>query len=354
MRILIVGGTGAAGRSLVRHLKRRGPKARVTVVSRTATALPDVDEVLTGDYAGLAAEPAARRRLAGFDAVVHLADGLSVLQHPRHAADAALAGRLIGASEALAAAVREARVPLLVHVSSIKALCDEADDRVLAETSPSRATALYGCSKRRLEQRLAGALARSDTRLVTVRNPLMYGGPVMSGGTRPGSMGRLLKLVDSPVPLPLAGLTNRRSLLAVDNLAGALAAVLAAGIDAGIGAGLDSGLDSGIDSGLAPGADGASGTFHVHDGPALSTTEIVETLRLALGRRRRLFGMGAGLGALADGIAGRTPAIGPAVRRLYGSLELSDARFRQCFKWTPVIDTREALTRMARAVAGQE
>jgi hypothetical protein len=85
----------------------------------------------------------------------------------------------------------------------------------------------------------------------------------------------------------------------------------------------------------------------VHDGPALSTTEIVETLRSGLGRRRRLFGVS----ALA-GIAGRAPAIGPAVRRLWGSLELSDARFRQCFRWTPVIDSRNALSRMARAVAG--
>jgi nucleoside-diphosphate-sugar epimerase len=349
MRILIVGGAGAAGQSLIRHLKCRGPNARVTVVSRTATALPDADEVLTGHYAGLAAASEVRRRLAGLDAVVHLADGLSILQQAPHAADGALAERLIGASEVLAAAVREARVPLLVHVSSIKALCDEADDRVLVEASPSRATALYGRSKRRLEERLAAALVRSDTRLVTVRNPLMYGGPVMDGGAKTGSMRRLLKLVDSPLPLPLAGLTNRRSLLAVDNLASALAAILAAGIDCG----LEPGAALGAALGAAPGTDDAGGTFHVHDGPALSTTEIVETLRLALGRRRRLFGMGRGLGALAAGIAGCTPAIGQAVRRLYGPLELSDARFRQCFKWTPVIDTKDALAWMVRAAAGQ-
>jgi nucleoside-diphosphate-sugar epimerase len=324
MHILIVGATGSGGQSLVRHLRSRRPKARLTAVSRTATALPGVDRVLRGHYFELIATPEVRRQLAGFDAVVHLADGLSVLQHPPHAADEALAGRLIGSSEALAAAVRDARVPLLVHVSSIKALCDEADDRVLVETSQTRATTLYGRAKWQLEQRLAAALAQSDTRLAMVRNPVMY------GGAKPGSMGRLLKLADSPLPLPLAGLANRRSLLALGNFASALAAIVEAGIE--------------------PGADGASGAFHVHDGPALSTTEIVETLRSALGRRRRLFGVG----ALAAGIAGRTPAIGPAVRRLYGSLELSDARFRQCFRWTPVIDSSDALARMARSAKGQE
>jgi nucleoside-diphosphate-sugar epimerase len=318
MHILILGGTGSGGQSLIRHLRCHSPGARVTVVSRTATALPDVERVLTGHFADLIGLPDARL-LAGVDAVVHLADGLSILQFPPHTADETLADRLIAASAALAVAVRDARVPLLVHVSSIKALCDEADDRVLVETSDSRATSLYGRSKWQLERRLADALAASDTRLAMIRNPVMY------GGTKPGSMSRLLKLVDSGLPLPLAGLANKRSLLAIENFASALAAIIAAG------------------------AGGTGGPFHVHDGPALSTTEIVETLRVALGRRRRLFGAG----ALTAGIAGSIPVIGPAVRRLYGSLELSDARFRHCFTWTPVVDSRDALSRMASAVTGR-
>jgi UDP-N-acetyl-alpha-D-quinovosamine dehydrogenase len=318
MHILITGGAGSSGQCLIRHLQSRAAKAHLSVVSRTATTLPGVARVLTGHYAGLFGAPEGGRLLAGIDAVVHLADGLSILQFPPHAGDEALANRLIKASEALALAVRDARVPLLVHVSSIKALCDEEDDRVLVETSASRSTTLYGRAKWRLEERLAGVLAGSDTRLATVRNPVMY------GGAKPGSMSRLLQLVDSPLPLPLAGIANRRSLLAIDNFASALAAILEVG------------------------GDGATGAFHLHDGSALSTTEIVETLRLALGRRRRLFGVG----ALAASIAGRAPTIGPAVRRLWGSLELSDARFRQCFKWTPVIDSRDALARMARAAVG--
>ena len=288
MRILILGGTGSGGRSLIRHLRGLSPQAHLTVVSRTATSLPGVARVLTGHYADLIALPDTRRQLSGLDAVVHLADGLSVLQYAPHAADEGLAERLTAASEALAAAVRDARVPLFVHVSSIKALCDEADERVLVETSAPRATTLYGRAKMRLEQRLSRALDNSDTRLVTVRNPVMY------GGAKPGSMSRLLRLADTPLPLPLAGVANRRSLLAIDNFGSALAAIVAAG------------------------PNGAAGTFHVHDGPALSTTEIVETLR-----------------------------------RLYGSLELSDARFRRCFNWTPVVDSREALSRMAGAAVGR-
>jgi UDP-glucose 4-epimerase len=237
-----------------------------------------------------------------------------VLQEPQHASDTAESERLIAASERLAAAAREARTPLLVYISSIKALCDEDDGRVLTETCASRATTLYGRSKLRLEEALAKALAGSPTRLAIVRNPAMY------GRAKSGSVQRLLKLADSGLPLPLGGIENRRSLLAIENFAGALAAIVRGQPKA------------------------AAGIFHVHDGPALSTTEIVATLRTALGRPLRLFAVGKG-GA---GLARRMPLLGAAARRLYGSLEISDAHFRQAFRWTPVIDTRAALAEMAR------
>jgi len=315
MHTLILGGTGSAGRALIRHLPGRGGPIDVSVVSRTATSLPGVARVLTGHYGDPACTDGLRRWLADVDVVVHLADGLAALQEPRLAADAAEAERLISASHRLAVAVRQAEVPLLIHVSSIKALCDEDDGRVLTEACASRATTLYGRAKLRLEQVMAKVLAGSATRLAIVRNPAMY------GPDKGGSVQRLLKLADTALPLPLGGLSNRRSLLALDNFAGALAAIV-----------------------RTP-ADAAAGVFHVHDGPALSTTEIVATLRAALGRPCRLLAVGAG-GA---GLAGRMPLIGPAARRLYGSLEVSDAHFRQTFRWTPVMETRTALAEMAVA-----
>ena len=315
MHALILGGTGSTGRELIRQLQAGGPPVDVSVVSRTATSLPGAARVLTGHYGDLAGSGELRQWLAGVDVVVHLADGLSILQAPRLAADAGEAERLISASERLAVAVREAEVPLLVHVSSIKALCDEDDARVLTETCASRATTLYGRSKLRLEQIVTRMLAGSATHLAIVRNPAMY------GPGKGGSVRRLLKLVDSGLPLPLGGLRNRRSLLALGNFASALGAIVRSPPQA------------------------AAGVFHIHDGPALSTTEIVETLRAALGRRRRLLAVGAGWVALARLV----PPVGPAARRLYGSLEISDARFRQTFHWTPVMETRAALAEMAAA-----
>jgi nucleoside-diphosphate-sugar epimerase len=315
MHALILGGTGSTGRELIRVLHAGGPTVDVSVVSRTGASLPGVSRVLTGHYGDLAGSGELRQWLADVGAVVHLADGLSVLQEPRLAADTGEAERLIAASQRLAVAVRAAQVPLLVHVSSIKALCDEDDGRVLTETCASQATTLYGRSKLRLEQVMAQVLGGSATRLAIVRNPAMYG-PAKGGSVR-----RLLKLADSGLPLPLGGVRNRRSLLALGNFASALAAIVRSPPQA------------------------AAGVFHVHDGTALSTTEIVATLRAALGRPRRLFAAGAGGTALAR----HAPFVGPAARRLYGSLEISDAHFRQAFDWTPVMETRAALAEMAQA-----
>ena len=65
-----------------------------------------------------------------------------------------------------------------------------------------------------------GSGPRSATRLVILRNPAMY------AQEKAGSIQRLLALADTPWPPPLGGLCNKRSLLAVRNLASALVAVL--------------------------------------------------------------------------------------------------------------------------------
>jgi len=317
MRALILGGTGSAGRVLIEHLRAGSPAAELTVVSRTATSLPGARRVLTGHFSDLIRSGEFQRQLVGIDAIVHLADGLSILQEPRLAADTTLADRLVASSELLVVAARDAKVPLLVQVSSIKALCDEDDGRVLVEASVPRGTGLYGRSKLRLEQVLAGVLMGSGTRLVIVRNPVMY------GAGKGGSVHRLLKLADTLLPLPLGGLTNRRSMLSVHNFASALAAIFRAG------------------------SNGSSGVFHVHDGPALSTTEIVATMRAGLGRPARLFPVGAKGAA----VAMQVPVMAATARRLYGSLEVSDAHFRRCFQWTPIVETKTALAEMAQALS---
>ena len=316
MRLLILGGTGTTGKAFIGHLRLDNPVAELVVVSRTAVDLPGATHVLTGHYADLTRTLQFRRELAAFDAVIHLGDGLSVLQQGHHAAGKI--NRLIAASEDITQAVREAQVRLFVYVSSIKAVADEVDDRVLVEASEPRPTTLYGRSKLRLERSVATILSGSATRLVILRNPVMY------GEKKAGSLHRLIELADTPLPLPLGGVINKRSLLAVRNFASALVTVVRAGPES------------------------PSGVFHVHDGPPLSTSEIVGLLRTALGRPRRLFP----IGQTVAGIVQRMPLLGPTARRLYGSLQLSDTHFRQNYHWTPNVDTKTGLAEMLKPRLG--
>jgi nucleoside-diphosphate-sugar epimerase len=320
MHLMILGGTGSAGRALIELLAALRPAVDVSVVSRSATDLPGARHVLTGHFSDLARSTDFRRRLMNVDAIVHLADGLSILQQSQHAFDAAQAGRLVESSERLAQAAEHARVPLFIYLSSIKALTDEEDDRVLVETSEAWCSTLYGRCKLRLEDRIASIFRGSATRSVILRAPVLY------GPRAKGSMRRLLTHIDTAWPLPLGGLADRRSLLCERNLASA------------------------IDTVLHSDRGGASGVFHIHDGPPLTATEIVATLRHALGRPARLFPIPSWVARAARHV----PLMRPIVRRLTGSLELCDAQFRRSFRWRPVADTRTALAEMASAFAAEK
>ena len=313
MRILILGGTGSTGHAIIGDLRGRAESFDITVISRATRELPGATKVLTGHYAQVVPSASFKDDLASLDAVVHLADGLADLQSVRPATDTRLADQLVAGSREVAIAVRDARVRRFIYVSSIKAICGEDDERVLTEASTPAPSSFYGRSKLRLEHTLQQVFERSATKLVILRNPVMY-----APGKR-GSIHRLVMLAAAPWPLPFGRVHNKRSLLGVSNFAGALAAVIRSG------------------------PNGPAGVFHVHDGQPLSTTELVTTLRSALGRPARLYPVGS-----VARLARQLPLVGPLARRLYGSLEISDEHFRQSFAWSPLVETRVGLAELAR------
>lgn len=313
MRVIVLGGTGAAGRALIRELQSE-PGSEIVGVTRKADDLPGVSRTVRGSYGELAGTEAFQRELAKAGAIIHLGDGLPIIERRENRRNEALADRLVAASSALALSARDAKVPVFIYVSSIKAIADEEDTRVLTEDSAPRGTTLYGRSKLKVERCVADACTGSATRHIILRPPLLYG----EGGQ--GSVHRLLRLTDSPWPLPLGGLSNRRSLLAMCNLASLLAHL------ARYGAALP------------------NGCYHVHDGKPLSTTQIVMALRAGLGRSPRLLPV-----SLLGRAARHLPGMGPVARRLFGSLEVSDARLRQSISWRPPMSSQAAVAQMARA-----
>ena len=154
-------------------------------------------------------------------------------------------------------------------------------------------------------------------RLVILRPPLVCG-PGVSG-----NLGTLVRLAALPLPLPLGGIANRRTLLSIGNLVDLVDRVLKQPV---------------------------AGTYVIGDREPLSTSSIVRHLRGGLGRAPGLVSVPAGLAR--HGRVGWSVGRGLALRRLLGDLELDSTRFRAAYDWRDVVDTAAALRETAAARGG--
>ena len=169
----------------------------------------------------------------------------------------------------------------------------------------------YGLSKWEAEQGLWKIAAETGMEVVVVRPPLVYGPGVK------GNFARLLDLVRSGVPLPLAAVNNRRSLIGLDNLVDLLIRC--------------------VDHPKAAGQ-----TLLVSDGQDLSTPELLRMIANAMGQPARLFPVPVPLLRLAGRVLGRLNE----VDRLVGSLQVDSSATRELLGWTSPVSVDEGIKRM--------
>jgi nucleoside-diphosphate-sugar epimerase len=302
--IALTGATGFIGRHLLRELPRRG--YRVQVLLRRPSELPEgASGAIIGD---LAAPQNMAAALRGVDAVVHSAGLAHAMSgHPEDDYRVLNTEATVG----LARAAERAGVKRFVFLSSIRAQSGPVADTVLTEALPAQPTDAYGRSKLAAEE----GLATLSIDWVALRPVLVYGPGVK------GNMAALLRVAQLPVPLPLAGLSARRSLLSVDNLAAAVDTVL-----------------------RAPGR--LRRPLIVADEQALTVAEMVAALRAGLGRRPGLVPVPAGVLGWAARAAGREEAF----ERLAGALVASPAALLS-LGWRPPVATPEGLRGLARSSA---
>ena len=216
----------------------------------------------------------------------------------------------------LASAAAAAGVRRFVYLSSIK-VNGESTLRPFTETDPPSPEDAYGISKWEAERGLTQIARASAMQYVILRSPLVYG---------PGVRGNFLSLmlaVARGVPLPLAAIDNRRSLLYVGNLVDAIRVCLS-----------------------HPAA--AEQLFLVSDGQDVSSAELSRRLAAALQVRPRLVPVPVPLLRLAGRLAGR----GAAIERLVGSLQVDSSRIRAILGWFPPFSLDEGLAETARWCRG--
>src|SRR5687768_15926396 len=209
MHVAVTGASGFIGRALCRRLSDAGHATRALVRAplRELDGIANLEQLGVGELEAFGSWPQA---LQGVHAVVHLA------AHAHGRGSHGVLRRLNVDAPAAAARAAQRCAAHFVFVSSVK-VHGEQSLACLTETSPIAPGDEYAESKAEAEaalQRVAGL------RLTVLRPPLDYG-PGVKANFR-----ALLGAVARGVPLPLASIANRRSLLYVGNLVDAIVACL--------------------------------------------------------------------------------------------------------------------------------
>ena len=276
MKILVTGAAGFVGTPLVEYLAAAGHE----IIAITRTEIPDIR---TAEWAAY---------LPGVDAVIHLA--ARVHQMSDNSANPLAEFRAVNrdATSALAAAAAACGVKRFIFLSSVKAAIDETGNEAVDETATPAPASPYGISKLEAETAL---LAMSDIEAVILRPPLIYG-PGVKANFR-----LLVKLARLPIPLPLATIDNRRSMLSIGNLIPAIDLCL-----------------------TEPNVVGK--VFYLTDGDAVSTPQLLRLLGA-----KRLLPVPVWLLRMLAGTLGQRDKID----RLTESLNVSNAAFRRATGWEP-------------------
>ena len=308
-RVLITGATGFLGRAVAEALGRAG--YGVLRGARVVPAAVGADESWVG-YGDVG--PATRwdEALAGVDTVVHLA-GLAHL--PDAAAAAAESFTRVNAegTARLASAAVGTGVRRLVLVSSALVHGEASPGRPFTDVDAPAPASPYARSKLDSERRLMAAARGSDLQWVILRPPMVYGAGAV------GNFRRLVGLVRTRAPLPLAAATAPKTFIGVDNLAAAVVRCVEH-------------------------ERSTNNVFLLGDAEATSTADLIHRIAGALGRRVW------------------TPCVPPALlrtvfrtvgherdfRRLFDPLELDTGRIRALLDWSPPVSLDEGLRRAVR------
>lgn len=252
--------------------------------------------------------------MAGVDAVVHLAARVHVMRETASDPLTAFRRANVLPTARLADAAARRGIRQFVYLSSIKVNGEETGSRPYTEIDLPNPIDPYAQSKFEAERELADRAAATGLPVAILRPPLMYGPGVK------GNFERLMRLIESGVPLPLGRVANRRSLLYVGNLCDAIAAILA-----------------------APGS--GTRTYLISDPTDLSTPELIRRLAAALNRPARLFPVPISLLRLGAAVTGR----GAELLRLTGSLVIDGSCIRRQLGWHPPYTVDQGLVATAAA-----
>jgi UDP-glucose 4-epimerase len=306
MKILITGATGFIGGALAKKLAAAGH----TLVTPVRTSNPDLEKIASvTKIDSIDGDTDWRKALAGVQIVIHTAAHVHVINPCDDDLERFHTINVLGTGN-LAKQAAEAGVKRFIFISSVAVndICVKDANHIFTADDPPRPTSLYGLSKYEAEQALQKIAHTTGMEAVILRPPLVYG-----KGSR-GSFSALVKLIKLGIPLPFGALKEKQSLVGIDNLMDLIALCLTH-------------------------EKAANQIFLAADAETLSTTEIIQTVARALGKKVILLPFPKKLLKLMLCTAGRQALVG----RIFEPLVIDISKNKIRLGWTPKLTTAKGI-----------
>ncbi|WP_322406958.1 NAD-dependent epimerase/dehydratase family protein [Idiomarina sp. PL1-037] len=298
-KLLITGASGFIGNELFKQLSNNGFQVNGTArqfCGDSIVAMP----LDTKDWSPV---------LDDVETVIHCAALAHIPQSDNGEFVSQVREYNVAAPQRLAKQAKEKGVKRFIFLSSVKALGEStilgSSYRNISDCSPED---LYGESKHDAELALKKELAGSDTELVIIRPPLVYG-PGVKGNFR-----ALMGLAKRNLPLPFGAVKNKRSLVSLENLVSLIIACVKY-------------------------PEPLNETFLVSDDQDVSTKELFETLTRAYGEKPKLWRCPVGLMRFGATILGKKAI----ADRLFGNLQLDITHTKKALNWEPPVSFQQAI-----------
>jgi nucleoside-diphosphate-sugar epimerase len=295
------GYTGLVGGALLARLKA----AKVIVFGRTALSTH------SSQFTELQDNYDFGQAFDGIDTFIHAAARVHVMHEqvtdPLTAfREVNTAGTLNLARQAAAAGVKR-----FIFISSIKVNGESTtDNQAFRFDDMPNPEDPYGISKAEAEVGLKQIATETNMEVVIIRPPLVYGPGVKA------NFAAMLNLAKKNLPLPLGAIHNKRSLVALDNLVDLIVTC--------------------IDHPKA-----ANQTFLVSDDKDVSTTQLLQMMTLAAGKKPRLVPVPISWLKFAGKLIGKQAV----VDKLCGNLQVDISHTKTTLGWAPPITVEEGIKR---------
>jgi len=310
--VLVTGANGFVGSALVPELSRRGFDVWQMVRGKNyqdnlkikCFRIDDLDDVVD-----------LTKPLKDVDVVIHLAARVHVMTD-KHTDPLAEYRRVnVESTMNLAQQAASLGVKRFIFVSSVKVNGEltEKDIPFKANDIPNPQDP-YGLSKLEAEIGLMQLAKKTGMEVVIVRPPLVYGPGVKANFLS------MIKVLDKGIPLPFGNVSNKRSLVFVDNLVDLLIRV--------------------IDHPKAAGQ-----VFLVSDDHDVSTTTLLRSMSSALGKKAKLIPVPMFVLKAIFYLIGK-PSLS---QRLLGSLCLDISKTKELLNWNPPVGFEEGISRAAKS-----